>query len=1144
MNQIDQNINKDMVDSDLIDVESLDFSDDQTWLLKLPEDSGQKVDIIEYNLSCDWPINEDDEYLKSEKDLYSLLDNLLKNDVSIPDKHKFDSRTYVKPKKRVQRPSIQSIVEVTSNHSSMSPHPSLNQSPNKYLTYNKYSNPLGPISPMIRLKTFNVDTNSENSHAVKEYAMKRRSIAPDDDPQLEDLDMTLASDVSERLSDVPFKAINIDLSQPAHNLHNTFNKGLTNIMNERGSLNMYQSGESLMRMSPPSLVSSLLMESSGNFNPESLDSRKSMPSQRDSGIPTSGRDSIDPMMTSMTLSILDEKDMSTSFLSQTTYPDNDSLMDSLPPSLVSSVNSSYIVSNTSKPKGDTTDTNIFSSATFTHLEQSERLLSARPRCQLFNSFTKRDSVIKNCESYTKAREEACQIDPVKVLNENSDNNAPKPKTNGEMSETITLHYSNNKFRRNIDAEKENLESTFVADNAFYKDMEMQKTVELASKNSLNTTLDKQELNEIIQARQKLSLARKALPSEPEKPLPNQVDTSPIKTIQLPNQTITVPRQSLENVSEILSRRRGMNAFEKQEEPARETPKRSATFKKVSPKSSAMDATMVYVKTDEQNMIDINSATLNLIDAGERTLQAEEWGSQERAMVGSSESTGTDTGTFSSSSPPESVPETVTVDPRTQVASTPLTSFKRGGKNELMNIQNTISPIYDMLDDKSYTVVSKLPNNSGMERTYDMHNTTVINSATMVKKTSAKRDILAGKTSPDKKMMAAPMPVQRSPPSRTSPTNPGTYMPMPPPSAVPRKTSLPTSKLRQYSSHKELNRIPGNPPPTAARVLAGRSMVRRGVYASNPALSPTAPAPPAPLAQPQRRDSYTLAAHQVCPAPLSRSTGRRGVYASNPALSPTAPAPPAPLAQPQRRDSYTLAAHQVCPAPLSRSTGRRGVYASNPALSPTAPAPPAPLAQPQRRDSYTLAAHQVCPAPLSRSTGRRGVYASNPALSPTAPAPPAPLAQPQRRDSYTLAAHQDERQISRPVMQAPPALVRQGTETLRRERPQSQLVAPKDVRAAAGCGLPVALRTHQLPPPTTRPYSIAGASQLKVSRPTSVPIQRPAPVVPSPVEHLRPASNTESRMSALPRPSRLPAPRRALRPPSVYSVAPTADMDHY
>lgn len=325
----------------------------------------------------------------------------------------------------------------------------------------------------------------------------------------------------------------------------------------------------------------------------------------------SGRDSIDPMMTSMTLSILDEKDMSTSFLSQTTYPDNDSLMDSLPPSLVSSVNSSYVV-NSSKPKDDT---NIFSSATFTHLEQSEKLLSARPRCQLYNSF-RRESGIKNSESYTKSREEACQIDAIKVLNENADKKESlKPKV--DMAETITLHFANNKFRN--DAEKEN----FERDDTFYKDMGLSKPEEVG-RNSLNVTLGKQELNEIIQARQKLSLARKGLPSEADKSLPNQVDTSPIKTIQLPNQTITVPKQSMENASELLSRRRALNGYEREEPPTRETPKRNATFKKLSPKASAMDTTVVYLKEETQanDIIDINSATLNLIDGSERTLQQE------------------------------------------------------------------------------------------------------------------------------------------------------------------------------------------------------------------------------------------------------------------------------------------------------------------------------------------------------------------------------------------------------------------------------------------------------------------------------------------------------------------------------------------
>ncbi|XP_061717142.1 uncharacterized protein LOC133524982 isoform X2 [Cydia pomonella] len=985
MNQGDQNINKDMIDCDLIDVESLDFSDEQTWLNTAPEDAGVALDIVDWQLSFDWPFTEDADYLQTETELYSVLDHLLKNDVAAPNKHKFDSRTFVKPKKRAQRPSIQSIVENP-------------PTPNKYLTYNKYSAPLGPLSPILRLKTFNVETDTDNSNAIKEYASKRRSLVSEEEGQLDEGDMTLVSEASERLSSdhLPSKPINIDLSQPAHNLHNTFNKGLTNIMSERGSLNMYQSGESLMRMSPPSLVSSLMMESSGNFNPESMDSRKSLSSHRDSGIPPSGRESIDPMMTSMTLSILDEKDMSTSFLSQTTYPDNDSLMDSLPPSLVSSVNSSYIVSNMSKQGRESTDSNnIFSSATFTHLEQSEKLLSARPRHQPFNHFQKRENEFRKSESYTKAKEEACQIDPSKILMENGDKNTTKTSNKSQMSETVTLHYSNSKFRRD---EKENLNSTFEKDDAYLKDM--QRTADMG-KNSLNVTLDKQELNEIIQARQKLSLARKALP-ETEK-LPNQADTA-IKTIQLPNQTITVPRHSMENASELLSRRRMNNSFDKEEPPTRETPKRNATFKKVSPRIACLDSTVVYAANkDESELIDINLATTNLIESSEM-ITLEDWGSQQRAMVCSSEST--DTGTFSSSSPPDSVPDTQH-DP-SSISSTPLIGFRK--PKDLLNIHTTISPIYDMVDDKSYTVtkvtgnspmertydksynMNKASANSSMDKTYDMH-ATVINTATMVKKSSAKRDILAGKVSPNKKMFGPSVPVKAQ-------SMDSCVSAMAPPVAVSRKTGLPTSKLRQYSSHKELSRIPGT--SVAARALPRSNMVRRGVYASNPALSPTHPALPA------------HPAHH---------------------------------------------AHH---------------------------------------------AHHPHPAPI-------------------------------RRDSYTLDVDGEAKSAARPVVPNQPALVRQGTETLRRERPQSQLVAPKDLRAS-GIGLPVAMRNHHMPPPPTRPYSIAGASQLRVVRPATVPVQKP--VSAAPVPEARPAS------SALPRPSRLPAPRRALRPPSTYSVAPTADLDHY
>ncbi|XP_047508040.1 uncharacterized protein LOC125051628 isoform X2 [Pieris napi] len=965
MNQFDHNINKDnMIDSDLIDVESLDFSDEQTWLYRASGDSGEKFDLFEYKLNFDWPLNEDDDYIKAKEDLLAALDNVLKNQAAAPDKHKFDSRTFVRPKRRPQRPSIQSIVEV---NPAMSPHQSLNQSANKYLTYNKYNNPLGPISPMLRLKTFNVDVNTENSNVIKEFAVKRRGMALDDDPQLEDGDTS-----EDRTSDhTRFKPINIDYSQPANNIHNTFNKGL-NMFADRNSLNMYQSGESLMRMSPPSLVSSLVMENSGNFNHDSLEGKKSLP-HRDSGPPTIGRESLNPMMTSMTLSILDDKDMNTSFLSQTTHPDNDSLLDSLPPSLVNSVNSSYIVSNTSR-KADTPDTNIFSSATFTRLEQSEKLLAARPRCQLFNTF-KRDS-IKTSESYTKAREEACQIDTAKVLNENSDNSKESPKRNGEMSETITLHFSN-KFR-DTDAEKENVNTTFEKDDAFFNEVEVQR---LEGKTSLNVTMEKQELNEIIQARQKLSLARKALPEADKSPS----DTSPIKTIQLPNQTITVPRQSMENAAELLTRRRVM----KQEESLREPPKRNATFKKPSPKTNQIDSTVVYVKSNETHIIDINSATMNLIDSAERTLNPDDWGLEDRAMVGSTESAETDTGTFSSSSPPDHA------DPNLHVASTPLV-LKKGTKNELLNLHHTISPIYDITD-QSYTVI-KVPDGNGMERTFDL-NTTVINSGTVVRRAAPKRDILTGKSTPEKKITG---PVQQKP--NTIPSSAGVVRTMPPPTCVPTKMALPTSKLRQYSSHRELNRIPAG---RTIPGIPGRTMVRRNVYASNPALSPTAPAQP--------------------------------------------------ITQlPQRRQSVVI--------------------------------PP-----PQHEENVDM--------------------------------------------------HVEK--LSKPAFTAPPALVRQGTETLRRERPQSQLAQPKDLRLSAtpiATGVPVSMRNHYAPPPCSRPSSIACASQLRVSRPTSVP-SRQVPV-PAQMEPQRPQTGLESRASALPRPSRLPAPRRMLRPPSVYSVAPTADVDQY
>lgn len=48
-------------------------------LCKVPTDSGEKLDIVTWNLNCDWPFNEDDEYLLLEKQLQNLLDDIIKS---------------------------------------------------------------------------------------------------------------------------------------------------------------------------------------------------------------------------------------------------------------------------------------------------------------------------------------------------------------------------------------------------------------------------------------------------------------------------------------------------------------------------------------------------------------------------------------------------------------------------------------------------------------------------------------------------------------------------------------------------------------------------------------------------------------------------------------------------------------------------------------------------------------------------------------------------------------------------------------------------------------------------------------------------------------------------------------------------------
>lgn len=50
-----------------------------TRLYKVPGDSGEKIDILDWSVSLDWPVYEDEDYLKTERDLYAMLDEILKS---------------------------------------------------------------------------------------------------------------------------------------------------------------------------------------------------------------------------------------------------------------------------------------------------------------------------------------------------------------------------------------------------------------------------------------------------------------------------------------------------------------------------------------------------------------------------------------------------------------------------------------------------------------------------------------------------------------------------------------------------------------------------------------------------------------------------------------------------------------------------------------------------------------------------------------------------------------------------------------------------------------------------------------------------------------------------------------------------------
>lgn len=968
MTQSVQYINKDIMFENDIDVEQYDFSNDQTWLCSIAlEDDDELADIIEWIYHTS-PMPNTPEHVKINTQLLTQLDRHIRNERDLsPDKQKFDSRTFTKPKKRMSRPSLQQMVE------------GLNQATR--------------AAGMVRLKTFNLDIGTENNLPAKEFTNKRKSFVGQDDEQLEDMDSTLCSSPPPRS-----QPIHIDLTQPAARLQAVLTP-------RAGALSMLRSGDSFMNVSPPSLLNSAIMDSSGQFGESleavktNLNSLNSLKTAVDDGrevnpTPTS-RESLDPqsMMSSMTLSILDDKDMSTSFLSEQTA-DTDSLIGSLPPSMPSSVNSSF-----HRPDS------------FAHLlEPTERLLNGRPRVSLFKSFTKYPrsdisiSIDSDNSKLSKSNISMSETDSPKDVSDFNPNSTKRVSLDTSLDNRTK--YENGSVEEKDDAEKENVNGSL--EDSFLKDNSAKSYLIDLGRPSLNVTMNKQELNEITQAKQKLSLARNALPM-------NAADNM----VLLPNQTVVNPKRILENVSELLSRRKLGASPETDQTRVRESPRRNATFKMTSPPKHLMDTTIIYVKPEpdgdgcETITLANNKRNISNMNADRKEQVWEQGamgGSSDSLEDGSSASRGSPPSVFLPAFPPPPSPPIAHTPPLDtmddlqrnadrqeqrlhQVMSTPLVTSRKPCSPASVQVSPGVSPIVREPSPEKFGsglhrhIASPLNNKSEDNKTYlslsdrlKSPSSTNINTSTMVRcKGVARRDILARTT-------VDPNEYQR-PVKKTAPGL------MVPPLNVVKKTGLPTSKLRQYSSHKELSRIPAGPARPSLIGQVGRvGLERRAVFASNPALSPTA--------------------------------------------GNEAPLAPAPLV---RRDSYVI-------TPDMKEGGA------------------VPNAASKRL------------APKSAPAGRFS------------------------------------------------------TDTFR--RPHSQLVAPRDMPISRPSSVSSLnqLRGRQLAPQTHKP-------QLSAPQPSAeAPHLRAEPSV-EPVK----AAAAPTRLSALPRPSRLPAPGRTMRPPSVYTVAPTTDQ---
>lgn len=258
------------------------------------------------------------------------------------------------------------------------------------------------------------------------------------------------------------------------------------------------------------------------------------------------------LQSTMTTSILDEKEMNTSMLSQSSGQD-ESLIGSLPPSLSSSMDASLINSTTflsGSKRDNSMESSLINSGTFTSLLEpaEEKLPNGKPKFQLRRSFLQPDP--------------DDNFDRFLMLNANC-NTEDLRGLSGDLLRSMEKR-KGDPYRK--DSEKENMISSFNKDDSFLMTDGMSDSfLKETGRDSLNITYSKMPQN----AQRTRTVNRPQMEME--------------QTIVLPNQVLS-PRHYNKPVENNNTFTKKLNGTYDAVPKERESPKRNGTFRKLTPPS--------------------------------------------------------------------------------------------------------------------------------------------------------------------------------------------------------------------------------------------------------------------------------------------------------------------------------------------------------------------------------------------------------------------------------------------------------------------------------------------------------------------------------------------------------------------------------